>query len=394
MRLLGVLHLAGVDARRVRHVLRAVELAGLDPGGVDRRLGQRDRVGPHIGDVAVLVQPLRHRHRVLGREAELAGRLLLQRRGAERRVRRAPVRLALNRLDAERNAVQPSCQFAGAQPVDHAGGGIWPVPCWPGQARRVALAGQVQQVGVAQLPGRGEVAALRHPAAVHRHQPGGEGRDVVVRGAGAVGDLGEDRFQVPVGGRAERDPLPLAGDDQPGGDRLDPAGRQPRHDLLPQHRRDLVAVQPVEHPPGLVGVDEAVVEVAGVGHRLRDRLRGDLVEDHPARRDLGLELLQQVPGDRLALTVLIGGEQQFVGVGQQVLELAHLLASCRQAPHKGPRSRGPRPRRAGPRAPCGTWPVSRPPCRACRGCGRCSTRPRIPCPGTRRWCAPWPVTRR
>jgi hypothetical protein len=32
-----------------------------------------------------------------------------------------------------------------------------------------------------------------------------------------------------------------------------------------------------------------------------------------------------VPGDRLALTVLIGGEQQFVGVGQQVLELAHLL---------------------------------------------------------------------
>jgi hypothetical protein len=48
------------------------------------------------------------------------------------------------------------------------------------------------------------------------------------------------------------------------------------------------------------------------------------VEDHPAGRDLGLELLQQVPGDRLALTVLIGREQQFVGVGQQVLELAHL----------------------------------------------------------------------
>ena len=30
------------------------------PGRGDRRLRQRDRVGPHIGDVAVLVQPLRH----------------------------------------------------------------------------------------------------------------------------------------------------------------------------------------------------------------------------------------------------------------------------------------------------------------------------------------------
>ena len=52
-----------------------------------------------------------------------------------------------------------------------------------------------------------------------------------------------------------------------------------------------------------------------------DRLRGDLVEDHPVHRDLGLELVEQVPGDRLALAVLVGGEVELVGVLEQALEL-------------------------------------------------------------------------
>ena len=101
VRLLGVLDLAGVDARGVRDVGGAVQLGGLLAGGGDRGLGQRCRVGAHIGDVAVLVQPLRHRHGVLGREAELARGLLLQRGGAERRVRRAAVGLALDAGDGE-----------------------------------------------------------------------------------------------------------------------------------------------------------------------------------------------------------------------------------------------------------------------------------------------------
>jgi hypothetical protein len=42
-------------------------------------------------------------------------------------------------------------------------------------------------------------------------------------------------------------------------------------------------------------------------------------------RHLGLELLQQVPGDGLALAVFIGGEQEFVGVLEQALELGDLL---------------------------------------------------------------------
>src|SRR5690606_24085105 len=47
----------------------------------------------------------------------------------------------------------------------------------------------------------------------------------------------------------------------------------------------------------------------------------DLVEDHALDGHLGLEGLQQVPGDGLALAVLIGGEQELVGVLQCALEL-------------------------------------------------------------------------
>ncbi len=60
-------------------------------------------------------------------------------------------------------------------------------------------------------------------------------------------------------------------------------------------------------------------------HGLGDGLRRDLVEDHAPGRDLRLELFEQVPGDRLALAVFISGEQQFVGVLEQVLELGDLL---------------------------------------------------------------------
>jgi hypothetical protein len=56
-----------------------------------------------------------------------------------------------------------------------------------------------------------------------------------------------------------------------------------------------------------------------------DGLRGDLVEDHPADRDLRVERLEQVPGDGLALAVLIGGEEELVRVLEQRLELGDLL---------------------------------------------------------------------
>jgi hypothetical protein len=59
-----------------------------------------------------------------------------------------------------------------------------------------------------------------------------------------------------------------------------------------------------------------------MGHRIGDRLRSDLVEDHSLGGHLRLQLLQQVPGDRLALTVTVGREQQLVGGRQRILERA------------------------------------------------------------------------
>ena len=138
------------------------------------------------------------------------------------------------------------------------------------------------------------------------------------------GSRGEDAFDVPVAGGAERHPGPLALDQDAGGDALHPAGGQLRHDLLPQHRGDLVAVEPVEDAAGLLGVDKPLVDLARVVDRRPDRLRGDLVEDHPPDRDARLEGLQQVPGDGLALAVLIRREVELAGVLQQRLELGDL----------------------------------------------------------------------
>jgi hypothetical protein len=150
-----------------------------------------------------------------------------------------------------------------------------------------------------------------------------------VEGARPVGDLrvhGQRGEDVPVLGAAERHPLPFALHDDAGRHRLHPAGRQPRHDLLPQHRRDLVAVQPVQDAARLLGVDQVPVDLAGVGYGRLDGRLGDLVEDHPLDRHLGLERLHQVPGDRLALAVLIRREQQLVGLADKLLQLGDLLA--------------------------------------------------------------------
>ncbi len=180
---------------------------------------------------------------------------------------------------------------------------------------------QVEHFRIAQLTGRGEVTALSDPAPVHRDQAGRErGRSLVGRAVGP----GEHGLQVPVPGGAERDAFPFPGDHQPGGHGLDPPRGQPGHDLLPQDRGDLIAVQPVQDPPGLIGVDQASVQFARVVHRMRDGLRRDLVKHHPPGRHLGLELLEQVPRDGLALAVLISSEVELIGVFEQGLELGDL----------------------------------------------------------------------
>ena len=114
--LLRVLHLALVAARLGWNVLRAEQRRRLRARGREGGLGQRGRVGAHVGDVAVLVEALGDAHRRLRGEAELAARLLLQRRGHERRARPADVRLLLDAADREGNAVEARRTVRGRSP--------------------------------------------------------------------------------------------------------------------------------------------------------------------------------------------------------------------------------------------------------------------------------------
>ena len=57
---------------------------------------------------------------------------------------------------------------------------------------------------------------------------------------------------------------------------------------------------------------------------------GDLVEDHPADRHLGLERVEQVPGDGLALAVGVRGEQQLVDALERVAQLGDLALLLRR----------------------------------------------------------------
>ena len=81
--LLRVLHLRHVDAGLCGKILLAEEFRHL---GAGRRHGggcQRHRIGTHVGDETLFVEFLRHGHRALRGEAQLAPGFLLQRGGAE-----------------------------------------------------------------------------------------------------------------------------------------------------------------------------------------------------------------------------------------------------------------------------------------------------------------------
>ena len=199
--------------------------------------------------------------------------------------------------------------------------------------------------------------------------------------------------EVPVLGRDEGDPLALALDDEPRRDRLHPARGEAARDLLPQDGRDLVAVQPVEDAPRLLRVHESLVDDARVLERTRDRLSRDLVEHHAADRNLRLQHLDEVPGDRLSLAILVRREQELVRVLQVLLQLGDDLLLARvddvvrleplvdvDAERAEALALAPRARRM--------------PGRGGRGCARCWTRRRTPCRGSPRSCAPSRGSRR
>ena len=235
-----------------------------------------------------------------------------------------------------------------------------------------------------------EVGAAGDADAVDAVELGGE-HPRVVAGAGVEGGV-----DVPVGGDAELHPLALLVDHQAGGDGLHAAGGEAGHDLLPQHRGDLVAVEAVEDAARLLGLDEVVVDLAGVLDRGEDRGLGDLVEDHPVDRQAlrRLELVEEVPRDGLALAVLIGGEVEGVGVLDQLLQLGDVALLVARHDVVGLEAVVDVDREAAPRLVLDLGRACPRRCWAGRGCDRSRTRRRSPCPGSRRWCGPWPVTRR
>ncbi len=103
-------------------------------------------------------------------------------------------------------------------------------------------------------------------------------------------------------------------DDQPNSHRLDPPRRQPGGHLLPQQWADLVADDPVQDPPRLLGVHLVRVDLARLGERGLYGRPGDFVEDHPPQPAGGdLEGLGQVPGDGLTLAVEVGRQEDLRG---------------------------------------------------------------------------------
>ena len=212
-------------------------------GGGKRLLGDAQRVGTHIGDEAhgalaldvhALIELLRDRHGAARRHVQLAGRLLLERRGGERRRRGALLVRALDGLDAERGALG------------------------------------ILNDGVDRLAG----VRLRLLAvlAVVVGEEGLAFRRVAQRG-----------FQRPVFLGLECLDLLFAVVHHAHGNGLHaPRGQAAAH-LFPQQRRELIAHDAVEDAARLLGVHQILIDGAGLLDALADDLLRDLVEGDALR---------------------------------------------------------------------------------------------------------------
>ena len=252
MRFLGVLGLVLVHARRVGNVIRAEAPLDFVPRGHDRLGRHVDAVGPHVGDVAGLVEPLGGGHAGLGAHAELAAGLLLQGGGHEGRIGVAGGRFRLDRLHG---------QVAGGDRLhrEFRGGGI-------GDVELVKLlAAKDGQPRLVFLPARGD----------------------------------ERRSHRPVFARLEGLDLHLALDDQAQADRLHPSRRFRAGQLAPENRGKVEADEVIERAAGQISLHQRRVDVAGMGHRLGhggfgDRVEGDAA-DGLALLDRRRQCLLQVP---------------------------------------------------------------------------------------------------
>ena len=91
----------------------------------------------------------------------------------------------------------------------------------------------------------------------------------------------EVHVQGPVLLRLEGLDFPLPVVHHPGGHGLDPPGGEAPADLFPQEGAQLIAHQPVQDAPGLLGVHQVLVDGPGGLDALLDHFFCDFVEGHP-----------------------------------------------------------------------------------------------------------------
>ncbi len=99
---------------------------------------------------------------------------------------------------------------------------------------------------------------------------------------------------------------------------LDPACRAGAGQFAPQDRGEGEAHVVIEGAVGEIRVDQGLVDLARLAQRGLDRVLGDGVEGHALDRQVLQHALftqgfQNVPGDRLALAVRVGGEDELLG---------------------------------------------------------------------------------
>ena len=277
---LRVLGLGFVAARRGRQVFSAVIRFDDAAHRRNRFFGDLHTVGTHIGDQAdclaadvdAFVEPLRHAHGVRRRKTELAACFLLQRRGGERRVGVPLDRLRFDRGDREEGGFERLLEGLGFR------------------ARTDVEPLQLLAVG-ANEP--------RLESLLARRRQRGDERPIFLA----------DEFLD----------FELAVADEPQRHRLHPARRAGAGQFAPQHGRQSETDQVIERPARQIGVDQGLIDGARMRHRLGHRLLGDGVEHHPFdrlrfERLLFLEKLQDVPGNRLALAIGVGRQNELVGI--------------------------------------------------------------------------------
>ena len=137
---------------------------------------------------------------------------------------------------------------------------------------------------------------------------------------------------VPVFDRHEGFDLGFTFRNQPQRDGLHPAGGAGARQLAPQDGGEVEADQIVQRTPGHVGVDQILIDHAGVLEGIFDGRLGDLVEDH-ALDVLALELsallqlIHDVPGDCFAFTVGVGRKDQLVVILERLLDVLEPLVA-------------------------------------------------------------------